>query len=754
MLTEAPRHRRQTFGLTILLVSFVALGLTYAWITPLFESPDASSHLQVIHYFSEHRQLYPPTLPAQRIDTGAAMAASLRYHVPPLYYTPPLYHVLGALLTAWTPMDDLSARLIPNPAWELGWSPERNADPRNKNLFVHLPGETWQESSTVRTALTLRCFSIVLGALTVVCTYAIGTVLMPHYPALALSAAAWVAFNPQFIALSSSVTNDPLIIAVFALFMWLALRAMQDRARWSRWACLGMWVGVGLLTKQSALLLLPIGGLAILGQGDAGKLPPWRKILADGAAFGLAAVVTGGAWYGYNALSYGDPLGVAPHFSSQMPLVRFGPRELQAVFETYWAGFGWTLLSVPKWIYLLIGAGMWVALAGLLRGGLPGGNLRQLSTQARRGVALLVVAQAFNALSLIRWSLATGAPYGRLLFPTLPATAILLALGWDQWRERPVMRYSPILVLGLLGLFAAAVPWTTLWPAFRQPRLSKEVPQDIAELGISFSDVVLVGYQTNLPSDGALRPKSTLALDLYWRSQHATLPRYTVWLQLARQDITHRIADDNVWLGGTRYPSDFWRGGDLVRQTHHIQVPGSSPFGLYWLRLGLVDATGTRAVTVAGQDVVTLGPWRIRPHGIPRPAHPLRYQLGESIALRGYDVTYSDTLTLTLMWQAEAVPGKDYRVFVHWVDDTGAILTQHDGPPAQGRYPTPWWLPGDKIPDPHPLPIPTSSPDSAHLRIGMYDPVTGIRLPMHDEKGTPVAGDALPLHIDLQNPTP
>ncbi|MCU0523114.1 MAG: hypothetical protein MUF84_20805 [Anaerolineae bacterium] len=125
-------------ALWALLGCYLALAWIYAVNTPLFESPDESSHLQVIRYIAREHRLPPYQVPEVRATTGPAMAWLVSYHDPPLYYAPPLYHMLAALLTAWIPMDDLDDRLIPSPSWERGFSPERGSDPRNKNVFVHL----------------------------------------------------------------------------------------------------------------------------------------------------------------------------------------------------------------------------------------------------------------------------------------------------------------------------------------------------------------------------------------------------------------------------------------------------------------------------------------------------------------------------------------------------------------------------------------------------------------------------------------
>jgi hypothetical protein len=65
------------------------------------------------------------------------------------------------------------------------------------------------------------------------------------------------------------------------------------------------------------------------------------------------------------------------------------------------------------------------------------------------------------------------------------------------------------------------------------------------------------------------------------------------------------------------------------------------------------------------------------------------------------------------------------------VDDTGTILSQGDGPPCQGRYPTTSWAAGEHLDDPHTLELPADTiPGTYHLLVGLYDPQKGTRLPL------------------------
>ena len=53
------------------------------------------------------------------------------------------------------------------------------------------------------------------------------------------------------------------------------------------------------------------------------------------------------------------------------------------------------------------------------------------------------------------------------------------------------------------------------------------------------------------------------------------------------------------------------------------------------------------------------------------------------------------------------------------------------------KSPTKYWQPNDTIRQVHTLSIPAeAAPGTYELRIGLYDPVTGIRVPLADKRGT------------------
>jgi len=646
-------------------------------------------------------------------------------------------------------MDDLPYLLVPSPSWELGWAPQADGDSWNKNQFAHRAEETLAQSGTVRGAYLLRLVSVGLGAVTILCTYTLAGFLWPDRPILALGAGAFVAFLPKFIAASAGVTNDNLMTALFSSFFVYALRCMRDGANWRRWAMLGGLVGLGLLTKQSALLLLPLGELAVAWQrGDI--LLQWRKRLIDGGTFLAVALGIGGWWYVRNTVLYDDPLGLGPHFASQIPLTHFGMKEVWSTVRSYWAVIGWTSMIEPP-LYVAAALVMLVALAGVVVAVRPGGPLWRAPTITKRGLGFLGLAFVLNVASFVHWATATAAPGGRLLFPTVSVVGVLSAWGFSQWSRWRVARWCLGAMAGASFLFAALVPWRYLLPAYASPHLPDGMPDTAMPVGqASQGGIRLIGYETTTTE---IEHGKEFGLTLYWHTQVDLSHRYRTWVQLGPRDSTRHIAGRDIWLGGTLYPSGLWRANDTVRQVYHLPVPDWAPVpGLYWIRVGLVDETVGKLIELTSHSsVAVLGPWRL--YAAPKPALPtyaVSFRLGEAIRLLGYDLKQEKeaegvSLHLALYWRAEQVPEADYMVFVHLVDIKGHPLGQHDGPPRDGAYPTSWWLPGQVIVDRHTIHLDQLDADSTWLRVGMYNLETMIRVPAFDGTNQRLPDDSIPL---------
>lgn len=132
------------------------------------------------------------------------------------------------------------------------------------------------------------------------------------------------------------------------------------------------------------------------------------------------------------------------------------------------------------------------------------------------------------------------------------------------------------------------------------------------------------------------------------------------------------------------------------------------------------------------------------------------YQFGDGIKLVGYHISniitsetsQDNELIVDLFWRI-LEPTDDFAtIFVHLIDDTDTIISQHDGQPVSGTYPTPYWQPGYIIADSHLLTVPQDfSGVQAKLAIGLYDPDSLERWVVTDGEGQTIADSRAVLEL-------
>ena len=280
---------------------------------------------------------------------------------------PPLYYALTAALTGWVHDGGGDRTLAENPHSTFG----RPLQPGNKNRFIHTPAESWPWQDLAAGVHAARLFSILLGLSTVYLTYRLALTLRPTRPRFALATAALVAFTPQFIFISSVVSNDNLIIFLATLALWLLVRVTADDfpRPWLAAALVGLTLGLAALTKLGGLALLALAGFTyLLRAWSSGR---WRQSLGQLAMVGLLAALIAGWWYARNWQLYGDPTGLAPFLAivgpRPQPLTLASlPTELQGLRISLLALFGWFNLIWPDWVYRLFDLFLLAALAGLI----------------------------------------------------------------------------------------------------------------------------------------------------------------------------------------------------------------------------------------------------------------------------------------------------------------------------------------------------------------------------------------------------
>jgi hypothetical protein len=197
------------------------------------------------------------------------------------------------------------------------------------------------------------------------------------------------------------------------------------------------------------------------------------------------------------------------------------------------------------------------------------------------------------------------------------------------------------------------------------------------------------------------------------------------------------------------YPVDVLTRGELLRVPVRFYTPGALTSGDYRLVAGFLDpATGAKTPPVA------LGAVRIvqRRGEFARPAPEVSLsapaQFGTHVRLYGYtlEATGEERLGVRLYWEVLQPLLPPHHIFLHADGPDGVTRAQQDAPPvtAAGAAPSGSWQPGEFLITEHVLELPPNTT----LRVGLYDPVSLVRLPVTVEGAA--AGDSVEIPLEMR----
>ncbi|MCJ7738433.1 MAG: DUF4625 domain-containing protein, partial [Anaerolineae bacterium] len=244
-----------------------------------------------------------------------------------------------------------------------------------------------------------------------------------------------------------------------------------------------------------------------------------------------------------------------------------------------------------------------------------------------------------------------------------------------------------------------------------------------------------------------------LPFTLFWYAHEDPAGDYLARMRLVDESGVSRAEDVRI-PGRAGFPTSEWRSGELVRDGHSFMIPAEIPAGDYLLRVDLLDAAGeavTDAATLLGVSVRS--PNRV--FDVPAVEYPSTGRIEGLARLLGYDLATRNaapggTVTIMLHWQATDSVATGYVVFVHLLDADGRLVAGSDLVPAEGTRPTTGWVAGEVITDPHVLSVPDTAPSGEYgIEVGIYDPLSGNRLPVSDSQGA-LGGDHLMLDVVIE----
>ena len=371
--------RRPRLFLLIIVAAYLVVGSLFAVTTPAWQNPDEPAHYNNVATIAGGHGL--PVLQMGDYDQGymdqlinGRFPAELsidrvRYES----YQPPLYYIAAV------------------PAFLIGQG----------------------------SLLTLRLFSVGLGAFVIILLYLCAELVFPNKQLLSVGAAAFAAFLPMQVAMSAAVNNDGLaqlllLAAMLVLLRWMRHRfydpvrrsdektrdvtpeqAASRRGDWPVLVVLGILLGLGMLTKIYAYMALALCagmvGLTVwlrprarmLDGGKAERGPSRRSFLRGVQAI-LWVVVPAvllvvplwvrnvslyGAW-DFLGLRFHDTVVVGQQttaeFLAKNGSIAYSERAMTFTFRSFWGAFGWLSVFMDSRIYLLLLVFTGIILCGLL----------------------------------------------------------------------------------------------------------------------------------------------------------------------------------------------------------------------------------------------------------------------------------------------------------------------------------------------------------------------------------------------------
>ena len=727
------RWLRSHIGLCIVLVLFVAVARMYALRTPFFETTDELWHFRRIQATLD-REL-PPGL-------GFASLAPI---APRADHQPPLYYIVGALLTSPWEVEADPVAYRPNTYAAPGQSEAIG----NRNAVIAMTPPS-AGGPLSRAVITLRLFSVICAAGALALAYLAFARLMGGNRLVSLAALIAMAFLPGYLVISSGISNMALGFLLLVASGYLALRIADNpqpsaRLRWTAaavalLAALTSWWGWGALLLVGYVLF------------DASQRMGQRALATTRDLAQQLAAMTAPAlgWLAWLVLQGGDEAAPLAGQGAEA-LDRAGIADLGRV--AYRGLFGWLHVPADPIHYATVsvllvmglsGLGLWAVRARWRR---PDESWRaRVRLSCPRFTIAALWAGIGGLLLLFAIAVPAAVPAGAALVPLAPAITLVLVLGLQAWVRR---RFAPILLTLLVlafGLGSFTAPQIYIEPAYAAPpRLDlDDLPYTLAPLDIAMgSELFLLGYRVENPR---VQPGEHLYIELYWLARRPMSIDYVTHLTVLGYEGA-LVASHMAYVGGGVHPTSLWTPGDVVVDRLRLVVDDDAraPTAAD-VRLSVyadpaeqpvqgVDPHGNRLCPNPSITLISLTP-QIRVRYIPE--QPMDANLDNEVSLVGYGMSprvpvEGEDWKIILYWRSEGPLFRDFTVFVHLVDGQGEMVSQIDGPPMQGNYPTSFWTTGEHLRDVHHLAIPDHLPsDEYRLRVGLYEFETGERLLLLD----------------------
>ncbi|MHB1459859.1 MAG: glycosyltransferase family 39 protein [Armatimonadota bacterium] len=416
-----------SFWLTALCLLAVLMQIGLAFHTPvgqngLFHTPDEGAHLQYVRYVAEHS-----TTPKFE---GYSGVGGYEAHQPPAYYI-----LAGNLYRAVSPFTDSPARWV-------------------------------------------RLLSVLFGVLAMLAVYKTSRWLYNGSQTMALAATAFYGLLPMNLFLNSAINNDPLANLMFALCVMETAQIYAQREL-NPWPItrIGLWLGIGLLTKMNFAIAFGFVMFAIILSPGRDRRQKWITALISSV---ISLCLAAPYWISTIRSRPDDPLllkafeqtfkttALADQIITQTGgMLGYIKLVTNWTFKSFWFAYGTPStmkVGMPAFwqdgVYNVLLIVCVIAFVGYIFGLFTNksDNSQALPTWWWPAWALIAVV----VLGFAGFTLKYFQTQGRYLFGALGPIAIIFAFGWRSIFPRAVRGGADlILILTMVTLSAMAI--FTIW---------------------------------------------------------------------------------------------------------------------------------------------------------------------------------------------------------------------------------------------------------------------------------------------------
>lgn len=250
------------------------------------------------------------------------------------------------------------------------------------------------------------------------------------------------------------------------------------------------------------------------------------------------------------------------------------------------------------------------------------------------------------------------------------------------------------------------------------------------EVGAVFGEKIeLLGYTLH---DNSIAPNQAMQIDLYWRVLEPLEDEFAPRVQLINlsQTAAWAVSDPVQTTAGkfnTFSPDRFASDIHVLR----LFAPESTPPFAGQISVQLIGQYGALLLENGSDRLLLADRITVNTTSEPFEVTAPAYQFGDLAQLLCADFQEdSDQITLDLLWRIIGTTERELVVMVHGLDADGNIITQGDGAPFDGNYPSQFWRENQILREQRTL---ANDPNIEQIAISLYTRDTVERLPVRQD---------------------